>query len=127
MSFRKSSFDQDPMEATGSFTGTFDGDGSSLTGVSSSGGSSETASHVAGADVFVAVQSSDTASFLTGSADTILIGPIGADDLTFRTDGTNRWKIVSSSGHLVPSVDLAANIGVLNGPRPKDMECNHKN
>ena len=57
MSFRKSSHFQDPMEATGSFTGTFAGDGSGLAGVSTA----ETASHIAGADVFGAVSLADTA------------------------------------------------------------------
>ena len=112
MSFRKSSFLQDPMEASGSFTGTFAGDASGITGV-------ETASYVLGSDVDGAVVQADSASLAAAISGSDVAGAVVQADsasLAAAISGSDVAGTVGSASFA--STSSFANSPLFTAPRP---------
>ena len=101
MSFRKSSFLQDPMEASGSFTGSFAGDASGITGV-------ETASYVLGSDVDGAVVQADSASLAGAISGSNVAGAV------VQADSASLAAAISGS-NVAGTVDSASLAAAISG------------
>lgn len=56
----------------------------------------------------------------TGSARGLIVGTSGANTLTLRTNGTNRWQ-VDASGNLIGATDGSYDIGAVGANRPRDL------
>ncbi|KKL50544.1 hypothetical protein LCGC14_2304420, partial [marine sediment metagenome] len=119
MSFRKSSHFQDPMEATGSYTGTFVGSGTSLTGVVSSShaldsDSAITASHADSIDSITPTQvlPGDFVGDYNYSGSLGITGDIDVDGSVtasaFQGDGSQITGVISASHALNADNSVAA-------------------